>query len=110
MPAEPKQATHEPLAEALERWDFELGVARAFLPEDPINCLSWTQRIDDEIVAELDTHPDLGPLHEEARTLIEQSRAASQRFLAESTRREHDFEAREHEQLSTPMARIRQPH
>ena len=111
MQAQPDQDT---LHETLARWDFELGLARRFISHDPLTALSWTLRIDGEIAGELQRRADaeelLTPLRDETHALIDQSRTASRRFLDESARRERDFEAREQQQLATPMAHIRRPH
>ena len=101
------------LEEAIPRWNFELGLAAAFLPEDPLNALAWTQRIEGEIEAQMARGPEageqLGQLRGEAHSLYEESYASSRRFLEASERRHDEFAAREQAVFTHPLKTLRRP-
>jgi hypothetical protein len=101
------------LDDTLERWDFELRLTQEYLPEDPTTAWSWSRRIEAEVAAEMQHHPEaeavLAPLHSEVQRLVEQTRAASRKFLDDSARREHDFTQREKGVFDRPLPQLRKP-
>ena len=101
------------LDDTLKRWDFELRLTREFLPEDPTTALSWSRRIDAEVVAELQLHPEaeavLASVRSDVQLLLKQTRAASKKFLDESARRQHDFSEREMSVFDRPLPELRKP-
>ena len=103
----------ESLDEQLTRWSFELGLATAFLPDNPFDALEWTRRIEREVTEALKEHPEakdsLTELRTEVQSLRDQSHAVSRRLLADSERRQQAFEAREHQVFETPLRPLRQP-
>lgn len=101
------------LTDTLARWDFELRLTREFLPEDPTTARSWSRRIDAEVEAEMQRHPEaeavLASLRSDVQLLLQQSQAASKKFLDESARREHDFSEREMGVFDRPLPQLRKP-
>lgn len=101
------------LDDTLARWDFELRLTREFLPEDPTTAWSWSRRIDAEVAAELQRHPEaeavLAPLRSDVQLLVQQTRAASRKFLDDSAQREHVFSEREMGVFDRPLPQLRKP-
>ena len=81
--------------DALERWQVAIELARAFLPDDPMNAWPRLEEIAGELRAAAGAQPELTPLITYVSSLAEHARAAADKWQSESAERERHFHARE---------------
>lgn len=109
MPFQPDRELDDTIA----RWDSELRLTQEFMPEDPMTAWRWSRRIDAEVTAEMQRHPEaeamLASLRSDVQILLERARVASGKFHDESARRERDATARELGVFGPPFEQLRKP-